>query len=859
MKFRIAAIAILALTTLAGAEDVKVTAEIDSPYLVEGESFTLTLRVEGPLRGISAPEMPELSHFFLVGTSSSSNFSFINGRTHNEKTFHYSLIPDQAGDYVIPAIPVTVKGKTYETEPLSLSVHASSSGASAGGAQTAPPTAGGPSQAPPDTPRASDASGRVFIRSWADRDTVYVGEQVTHHFALYRDAHLRFRGNPQYDAPETAGFWSESLGDEISGYQKIDGRDYAVTELRTALFPHEAGELQVGAASLSVTLFDPYRDDFFSFGRGKEKILRTKPLDLEVQPLPDAGRPAGFSGTVARSLELHSRLEPGSYEAGQPLTLIATLTGYGNPRTFAAPELNLGGDFRDYDSDLQSHVKVDEDRIHVRKEFTWVIVPQRDGHLQVPALEYSWFDPESKRYRVARSEALELDVAPSSATETEPMVFSEPAQGVETLAKSIHHIKTEPLLAGDGERFPRSPSFWIALALPWPLLAGAWSWRKRRNAISADRVGHRARGAGKNARRSLREASAARSAGDLESFHEALAKGLRGYLADRLGVSASGLSDEDIDLRLAGGGIDDSLRGEIRGLLSECDFARFAPGSFDTERLDDLMRRAEAVIGELDRVKGSKRGSIIVGAMMILALVAPMRARAVEGADSAMADAARLYESGQFGDAARAWESLARKGVEDSRLWYNLGDAYFQQKRIGPAILAYRRALRLAPRDREIRENLELARDKRRDGNVRQDAKGFGRIWPWTRRNLSPGELALMSLVALWAATALLLLGILGRLSWRRLRGPLLAAVLLLIFLGLGAWRAEWEDWSGREAVLMASAVKAQSGPGEDYVALFELHEGAELRLLERRGDWLRVSLDPDLEGWVPAAGVETL
>ncbi len=851
MTLRIALIALMLAAAFALAADVKVSAEIDTRRVVEGESFTLTVRVEGPLRGIQAPELPELVDFFLVGTSSSSNFSFINGRTRNEKIYHYNLIADSAGDYVIPAIPVTVKGEVYETEPIDITVHPGA------GAPAVDSPSGVSAPAPEQASGAGDQSGQVFIRSWTDGEKVFVGEQVTHHFALYRDARVRFRGNPQYEAPETPGFWAESLGDEISGFQKIEGRDFAVTELRTALFPHEPGPLEVGAASLRVTLYDPYRDDFFTFGRGREKILRTQSVPIEVLPLPEEGRPAGFGGTVARELDLQARLDPGPYEAGQPVTLTVTLTGYGNPRTFAMPELKIGEDFRDYDSDLQSRVSVDENRIRVRKDFTWVLVPQREGALEIPALEYPWFDPAEGRYRMAESSALPLQVAPSSASETEPVVFTEMSQGVETLARSIHHIKTDPLLAGDGKRFPRSAAFWTALALPWPVLAGAWFLRRRREAIAADATAHRARGAGKAARRHLKEASAALGAGDFESFCEALARGLRGYLADRLGASAAGLSGEDIEARLSAGGVDEILRDRVRGLLSECDFARFAPGAKDDARMRELLERAEGVIGDLDRVKGRGRGSVIVG--MLLLLLLPASAPALEGAEALMGEAARLYESGDFAAAARHWETLAEAGLEDSRLWYNLGGAYFQQDEIGPAILAYKRALRLAPRDKEIRENLEIARARRRESLNLEDGGGLARIWSWTRRSLSPGEMAVMGLATLWIAAALTLMGILRRAGWTRLRGALIAAVLLLIFLSVGAWRAEWEDWSGREGVLTAAAVAAQSGPGADYITLFELHEGAELRLLEKRGDWLRVSLGADLEGWVPAGAVEAL
>jgi len=854
MTLRIAMITLMLFAAVGLAADVKVSAEVDSRRVVAGESFTLTVRVEGPLRGIEAPEFPELSDFFMVGTSSSSNFSFVNGRTHNEKIYHYNLIADREGEFNIPAIPVTVKGEVYETEPMALTVHPG-----VGGTSAIPPS-GGPAPAPNQGSSAGDSSSQVYIRSWTDGEKIYVGEQLTHHFALYRDARVRFRGNPQYEAPETPGFWTESLGDEISGFQNIDGRDFAVTELRRALFPHEPGNLQVGAASLRVTLYDPYRDDFFNFTRGKDKILRTRAIEVEVLPLPEAGRPAGFGGTVARDLNLKARLDPGPYEAGQPVTLTVTLSGYGNPRTFAIPELQIGDNFRDYDSDLQSRVSVNENSIHVRKDFTWVLVPQHEGELEIPALEYPWFDPVEARYRVARSGTLPMNVAPSQARETEPVVFTEVNQGVETLAKSIHHLKTEPLLAGDGNRFPRSASFWTALALPWPILAGAYFWRRRRDSIAADSRAHRARGAGKAARRHLKEASASLGAGDFESFCDALARGLRGYLGDRLGASAAGLSDEDIDQRLAGGGVGGELRENVRGLLSECDFARFAPGEKDQARMQELLERAEDVIGELDKVKGSKRGSIIVGSTLLISLLLlASPCFALQGLEPVMADAARYYEEGDFHSAARHWETLAETGLEDSRLWYNLGGAYFQQNKIGPSILAYKRALRLAPRNKEIRENLEIARARRQESLNMENRGGLARIWSWTRRTLSPGEMAVMGLVVLWLAAIMTLLGILRRIAWTRLRGPLFASLVLLVFLSIGAWRAEWEDWSGREGVLMAPAVSAQSGPGADYIALFELHEGAELRLLERRGDWLRISLGDELEGWVPAKAVESL
>ena len=60
-------------------------------------------------------------------------------------------------------------------------------------------------------------------------------------------------------------------------------------------------------------------------------------------------------------------------------------------------------------------------------------------------------------------------------------------------------------------------------------------------------------------------------------------------------------------------------------------------------------------------------------------------------------------------------------------------------------------------------------------------------------------------------------------------------------------------------AVIVAQAVEVRSGPGEDYLAEFTLHTGAEIRVLERRGDWVRIALPGDLQGWVPGEAMESL
>lgn len=849
----------------ARAEDVQIQTSVDAGEIHEGESFSFVISVQGPMRGSEAPVLPDLDDFALVGTSSSSSFSFVNGKTSSTKTYRYTLLPLRSGPLEIPAIPVRVKGKEYFSRPLNLNVRAATNAAPRPAMPRANvPIPGAGSAASRAEAQASGAGDdQVFIRSWVDREQVWVGQQLTHHFGLFRRPTLSFLGTPQYSPPDVTGFWSEALGDEISGFRRVQGQQYAVTELRRALFPNEPGELTIGEAGVQLRLRDRGRFEFFSFDSGPEKLLRTKPLTIQVKALPDEGKPADFSGTVAEGLDLTLRLDAGPYEVGQPITVTLKLSGFGNPRTFAEPAYEVGEDFKSYDAELQSVSRVDEERIRVEKTFTRVVVPRRDGELTLPGARYAWFDPAAGEYRSKTTPARAVQVAPSTSREADPVVFSElNPERVELLGRDIHHIKTDPALAGDGERFPRSAAFWTFLALPWPLLAGTLIWRKRRDALAADAAGTRARGARKSAGLRLKAAAAARSAGDYDAFCAELAAGLRGYLGDRLGLSA-GFTMDAAGQALTAAGAPAELRDRTMQLLADCDFARYAPGGDGGARMESLHGRAETLLGELDantRRRGGRPG--LGGALLSLCLLlaAVGAPRASVDAELRMAEGAAQYEAGGFSRAADTWESLAREGLEDSRLWYNLGNAYFQQGDMGRAILDYRRALRLAPRDAELRDNLELARSRRVDGDAPLAGGGpIAGLWRWLRARVSTGELAVLGLVVLWVGTILLLLGILRRASWRRLRWPLVAVALLLPLLSAAAWTAEWQDWSGREAVLLAPVVKVSSGPGADFITLFEIHAGAELRLREERGNWVRVNLGEDLEGWVPRGSFETL
>lgn len=223
-----------------------------------------------------------------------------------------------------------------------------------------------------------------------------------------------------------------------------------------------------------------------------------------------------------------------------------------------------------------------------------------------------------------------------------------------------------------------------------------------------------------------------------------------------------------------------------------------------------------------------------------------------------------FYETGQVAQAAQVYQQLVDQGFADSVLFYNLGNAYFKQGDYGRAILNYRRAQQMAPRDADIKANLDLARAQTVDQLETEDNAGLlnlmnQSVQEWFTLN----ELAMAALGA-WILFMLILIlygSTRANNAWRRgLRYALVATVLVLAVGILALGSSLYIANNQSEGVIIAPEVDITSGPGSQYLTEFTLHSGAEVNLIETRGNWVRLALPGSgSEGWVPAAAVEVL
>lgn len=218
-------------------------------------------------------------------------------------------------------------------------------------------------------------------------------------------------------------------------------------------------------------------------------------------------------------------------------------------------------------------------------------------------------------------------------------------------------------------------------------------------------------------------------------------------------------------------------------------------------------------------------------------------------------EAFALYEQGQYQAAAELYEVVVTAGVEDPAIFINLAHAYYAQADLGRALVNYRRAQVLTPRDASLSRALAQVRSQRRDIQGEELAPLDG-LTALTVGVLRMDELFVVVGLA-WAAFFVLLAVYWVQPQWREvLRVVLLISGVLLVF-GLLLLGSRWYSTTLRPpGVVVAEIVTIKSGPGDNYLDIYRLYAAAELRVLEDRGEWLRFVLPDERQGWIRRGAV---
>ncbi|NLB56319.1 MAG: hypothetical protein GX811_11250 [Lentisphaerae bacterium] len=200
---------------------------------------------------------------------------------------------------------------------------------------------------------------------------------------------------------------------------------------------------------------------------------------------------------------------------------------------------------------------------------------------------------------------------------------------------------------------------------------------------------------------------------------------------------------------------------------------------------------------------------------------------------------------------------VADGGVENGKIYYNIGNIYFKLDDIGRAILHYRRAEYFMPNNVDLKQSLNFALSRRVDKVVPTErAMIYNTLFFWhhTLAFNSRTVLFLVCFILFWTAACV-------RLFVRRSSPIWVMSVsfFLCVAFGCSIWIESRQIDSGRKGVIVSQEVTPRKGDGASYERSFEqpLHAGTEFTVLEERSEWVHIALIDGRRTWVPSETIE--
>lgn len=212
-----------------------------------------------------------------------------------------------------------------------------------------------------------------------------------------------------------------------------------------------------------------------------------------------------------------------------------------------------------------------------------------------------------------------------------------------------------------------------------------------------------------------------------------------------------------------------------------------------------------------------------------------------------------LYTAKNYEEAIKNYLAIIDDGYESEELYYNLGNAYYKQNKLGPSIYYYEKALQLNSNNQDAKNNLTFARNATIDV-IDEIPQGFlSKFFNSVVSLFSMQTWSWLS-IAFVVAFVLLFIGYQRALDTRKKRWLFVGSWLslgfglLIVFL---AYQKQVLNSNKVYAIIFAKESAVLSEPNLGSEELFELHEGTKVKVIGTINSWKNIKLADGKTGWI--------
>ena len=358
-----------------------VNISVDKNKISIDETIIFSVEVENSESFASFDQKLLKKDFMIVsGPNQQTNIQWVNGRMTSSKKMVWTLSPKKLGKLTIPSLDISVDGKNFKGKPIVIYVNKNS----------------------------EDTDDNIFLIAEIDKEEAFLGEQITLTYKLFKRVNASIE---QYKIPDFTGFWVENLfiPDRLKYTNvNIKGVNYQMANLgQIALFPIPSDRHLIPSLKIKSQIelkkkskrrdpfFDPFFDSFFS--ETKTKLLTSKQKSIKIKKFPDP-RPTDFNGAVG-NFTVKSYIDRDSTIVNEGFTFTVKIEGTGNLNLFTIPKINFGKNLEVFDPIEKFEKDIFRDLLTGTKVWEYIIIPRLSGNLDLPSIQFSFFDPDKENWR----------------------------------------------------------------------------------------------------------------------------------------------------------------------------------------------------------------------------------------------------------------------------------------------------------------------------------------------------------------------------------------------------------------------------------------------------------------------------
>ncbi|WP_304200621.1 BatD family protein [Flavobacterium alvei] len=523
----------------------------------------------------------------IAGPSQQVSQSWVNGRSSFEKIYSYYLLPMQKGSLIIKQATIEYNGQIYKTSPVKINV-----------------TNAVQEARDPNDPTPISADNNLYLVAEVSKTNPYVNEPITVVYKLYVSYNIGVSNWRELDKPKYNDFWSQNIDVKqlVVEQGMFKGEKYQYMVLRkTVLYPQKSGKLVIEPLSLDIDVQLPTnRRDMF--GRvlltNGNKRVSTGVKTITVKALPEAGKPADFSGAVGK---FDFRVIPSktNLKSGESLDLLVNVTGSGNMKLFNLPKPVVPNSLEMYDPVHDEKINTTLSGMSGKIADKYTIIPQFKGKYPIKPLQFSYFDLGSGTYKTITSPEIMINVL-DGPTSNDAVASTPTGISKNSISSSeqFKYIKSKTDLVSIKETdFFGSKTFYGLLLLPFLLLPLIVLLKKKKEALDSDAFGNRIKMNNKLAKKYLSEAK--KQINNKEPFYVALEKAMHNFLKAKLHIETSDMSKSNIQELLASKNVNAQTIIDFITLTENCELARYALTSSSVIHQD--YDKAVMIISDLEK------------------------------------------------------------------------------------------------------------------------------------------------------------------------------------------------------------------------------------------------------------------